>query len=91
MNEKSSSSVPAAMQREDRSDPSSPVVGYMCLIDFECELGAALGGNVIYPDIEDCMKHRPCTEHCGVVEVEVRARRIVREPREEDYSVADPT
>lgn len=83
MAETSVLSVPVAMMREDREDPASPVIGYMCLIDFECELGAALGGNTIYPDIEDCIERRKCTDHCGIVEVEVRARRIVREPAKE--------
>lgn len=58
-------------------DASGAVIGYMCRIDFECELGAALGGNTIYPDIEDCREKRGCTDHCGIVEVEVRCRRIV--------------
>lgn len=58
-------------------DESGAVIGYMCRIDFECELGAAQGGNTIYPDIEDCRAKRGCTDHCGIVEVEVRCRRIV--------------
>lgn len=58
-------------------DESGAVIGYMCRIDFECELGVALGGNTIYPDIEDCREKRKCTDICGIVEVEVRCRRIV--------------
>lgn len=58
------------------------VVGYMCLVDFECELGAAADGNHIYPSIESCREHRKCTDRCGIVEVEVRARKIVQKPTE---------
>lgn len=71
---------PVAMMREDRDDPNSPVLGYMCLIDFECEIGAASGGNKVYPSIEDCRANRGCTNSCGIVEVEVRSRRIVQMP-----------
>jgi hypothetical protein len=71
-------SLPSAMNREDRSDPASAVIGYMDLTDFECELGAARGGNRVYPSIEDCRENNPCNDECGIVEVEVRARRIVQ-------------
>jgi len=80
MSETSVLSIPAAMNREDRDDPTSPVIGYMCLTDFRCELGGAPGGNTIYSDIEECIEHHKCTKHCGIVEVEVRARRVVQEP-----------
>lgn len=68
----------SAMHREDRDDPSSPVIGYMCLVDFQCELGAALGGNTVYPDAEDCRERRGCTDECGIIEVEIRCRRVVQ-------------
>lgn len=61
------------------------VIGYMCLTDFECEIGAACGGNSVYPSVEDIRKHRRCVETCGIVEVEVRARRIVQEPKEDKW------
>ena len=54
------------------------VIGYMDLIDFECELGCASDGNTVYPTIEDLKQARPCVEQCGIVEVEVRFRRIVQ-------------
>lgn len=54
------------------------VIGYMDLIDFECELGAAMGGNTVYPSIEDLKEHKGCVESCGIVEVEVRARKIIQ-------------
>lgn len=68
---------PIPIQRENREDDFA--VGYMDLTDFRYELGARLGGNVVYPSIEDCRKHREgCIDECGIVEVEVRARKIVQ-------------
>lgn len=60
------------------------VVGYMCLVDYECELGCASGGNHVYPSIGDIREHLKCVASCGIVEVEVRARRIVQEPTEDE-------
>lgn len=71
------SAVPTtSMWAEDNADY---VIGYMCLTDFECELGGAIGGNTVYPSAEDLRKRRGCVAECGIVEVEVRARRIVQE------------
>jgi hypothetical protein len=64
--------------------------GYMCLIDFECELGNASGGNIVYPSIQDLRERRECVATCGIVEVEVRARRIVQEPVEPVWEDAPP-
>lgn len=47
------------------------IIGYMCTIDYECELGNAAGGNVVYPSIEDLKKNHHCWEQCGIVEVRV--------------------
>ena len=63
------------MWREEGKDY---VLGYMCLIDFECELGGAADGNHIYPSVEECREGRKCTEQCGIVEVKVEATRIVQ-------------
>jgi hypothetical protein len=51
--------------------------GYMCLIDWEWELGAASGGNRVYPSVEDLLRCHTCADACGVVEVEVRITRLV--------------
>ena len=53
------------------------VVGYMCLTDFECELGMASGGNTVHPSIEDLKKRRTCVSSCGIVEVKVSFSRMV--------------
>ena len=52
-------------------------VGYMDLTDFEYELGEASGGNVVYASPGEVIAHRKCAVECGVVEVEIRFRRIV--------------
>ena len=43
--------------------------GWMCLTDFQHELGAAAGGVTIYPSLEDLKANRTCWEQCGVIEV----------------------
>lgn len=53
-------------------------IGYMCLTDFECEIGNASGGNVVYPSVTDLLARRRCARECGVVKVEVRALEIVQ-------------
>ena len=63
--------------------PDGEVHGYMCLVDFECELGSASGGNTVYPSIEDCQKRRKCVLGCGIVKVAVRALEIVQQPVDE--------
>ena len=51
--------------------------GYMCEIDFDCELGRAKGGTRVYPSIEDLKERHDCWEECGIVEVEVRMVRQI--------------
>ena len=47
------------------------VTGYMCMIDFEDELGRAAGGNRVYSSVEDLKKNHDCWESCGIVKVRV--------------------
>lgn len=61
-----------------------PVVGYMCRIDWEYEIGAACGGNRVYGSVDDLKREHNCASDCGIVEVEVHFRRIV-EPGSPDY------
>ncbi len=53
--------------------------GYMDKVDFEHELGEALGGNKVYSSLEDLRRQKPCTDSCGIVRVEVRAVEVVQE------------
>lgn len=47
------------------------VVGFMCGVDWQHELGEACGGNVVYPSIANLRHHRECAHECGVVKVSV--------------------
>ncbi len=71
----------ASMWAEEGGDC---VIGYMCLTDFECELGGAEGGVAVYASVEGLRNRRSCVASCGIVEVEVRARRIVQEASHDD-------
>jgi len=52
---------------------------YMCRTDYDHELGAAMGGNVVYPSVEDLKLHRGCITECGIVAVRVEFVRVVEE------------
>jgi hypothetical protein len=67
------------MNRENDEDDF--VLGYMCLVDFECEIGAALDGNKVYPSERSLREHMPCVEDCGIVEVKVSFSRLIRPGR----------
>jgi hypothetical protein len=44
--------------------------GFTDRVDFDHELGAALGGNTIYPDLEDLRENTAHgLDECGIVEV----------------------
>ncbi len=80
--------IPVPMMRENQEDDFA--IGYMCLVDFECELGGNSFGNHVYPSLEMLEKYSPtCAKHCGVVEVEVRARKLIREPNNEEIEITD--
>ena len=55
------------------------IIGYMDKVDFDYELGAAKGGNRVYPSQKDLEECQPCTQECGIVEVEVRLKRVIAE------------
>jgi len=50
--------------------------GFMCLTDWEHEIGHATDGNKVYPSLKALKEHMRCWNECGVIEVEVRAIRI---------------
>ena len=62
------------------------VIGYMCLTDFECELGMACGGNTVYPSENNLRKHRKCVPECGIAKVEVIGLETIQEA---DFSAYD--
>jgi hypothetical protein len=60
-------------------DEKGNVIGYMDKVDWDYEIGGAAGGNKIFPSIDDLKHCKPCVDSCGIVEVEVRLRRIIKE------------
>lgn len=70
--------VPNTTKPDDRAD--APVVGFMCLTNYWHELGLAPRGGTVYSSIEALRRERGCVKDCGIVEVEVRLRRVVQEP-----------
>lgn len=60
-------------------DGKNYVLGYMCGVDWEHEIGMASGGNTIYASPEDCARCRRCTTECGIVEVRVYLNKWVVE------------
>jgi hypothetical protein len=57
------------------SAPDNEVIGYMCRIDFQCELGEC--PVTVYSSIESLKKKHPCWEQCGIMEVRVQGIRAV--------------
>ena len=43
----------------------------MCGVDWQHELGEAMGGNVLYPSVDDLKRCMKCWESCGIVKVSV--------------------
>jgi hypothetical protein len=59
---------------EDKNGSERIVTGYMCLIDWQHELGEASGGTLVYASLEDLKRNHAMWESCGVAEVEVRLK-----------------
>lgn len=51
--------------------------GYMDKTDFEHEVGAALGGNRIFPSIADLVANKKCVTSCGIVRVKVELDEVL--------------
>ena len=67
-------------------------VGYMDKIDFDYELGLALGGSQIFPSEQDLREN---TKHdlteCGIVKVEVTLLEVIQEEDYSKYTKTDTT
>ena len=61
-----------------------PLIGFMCKVDFDHERFEPSDGNQVFSCVEDLLHAHPCANECGIVEVEVRLRRVVKE-RSDDY------
>jgi hypothetical protein len=53
-------------------------IGYMCQVDYDWELGEALGGTEVYCSVEDLKKERKCVKNCGIVKVKVTLEECVQ-------------
>lgn len=53
--------------------------GYMCKVNFDFELGQSSGGSVIYGSLEELKEKHTCFEECGIVEVEITLKSVIRE------------
>jgi len=62
---------------------SEKKIGYMCKVDYDYELGVALGGNDIFSSIEDLKRHRTCVKECGIVKVGIEELEVVQK---QDFS-----
>lgn len=60
-----------------RTGGLTTVRGYMCLTDWQYEIGHRDLGNIVFPSLHDLQRVRHCWNQCGVVEVEVRSIRTV--------------
>lgn len=70
------------------SNTDGSVTGFMCATDWECELGAASGGNRIFPSLEDAKENLKCASVCGIVEVRVT---FVSQPMRGDWPEDEKT
>jgi hypothetical protein len=69
-------------KRVKKAKPQS-IIGYMCGVDYEFELGEASDGNKVYPDVASLKAHRKCVDEDGIVQVEVRFKGWAQTPRED--------
>ena len=51
--------------------------GYMCMIDFDYELGHAMVGSIIYPTMEDLRRAHPMIDDCGAVKVKIELEKVI--------------
>ncbi len=55
-----------------------PIEGFMCITDFESELGAAADGVKVYPSVAALKQYKPCAEECGIMKVTVTGVEVVQ-------------
>jgi len=47
------------------------VIVYLDAVDFQHEIGEALGGNKVYPSVKDLKENNRCWDSCGVVKCKI--------------------
>ena len=72
------------------SDEDGGQFGYMCTIDFECELGHAADGTRIYPSVKALKSNHRCWNECGIVKVKTYLYEVVCEAQMPDWNSENP-
>lgn len=57
---------------------------YMCLSDYNYELGNASGAFSVYGSIDELKENRPCVEECGIAELTITGMTVAQEPNSGD-------
>lgn len=55
----------------DGADKDGNVYVYIDGVDWQHEIGCALGGNRVYPSIKDLKEHSKCWQECGIVRIRI--------------------
>ena len=50
---------------------------YMDKVDFDHEVGCALGGNKVYPSLKDLLENEKCVHECGIVKVKIVLEEVI--------------
>jgi hypothetical protein len=53
-------------------------IGYMCGVDFQCEIDPAVEFPIVYSTIKALKKERTCWVQCGIVEVELNIKKWIK-------------
>lgn len=59
-------------------DGAEAKTGFMCKTDYYQKLGSASNASQIFSSIETLKQHKKCWSDCGVVEVEIFIKKIVK-------------
>lgn len=62
------------------AQPDGSVIGYMCMIDWEHEIGQA-PKTTVYASLNALKQHHPMWEECGIVEVRVNFTQVICEAK----------
>ena len=61
----------------DEADENGVVRGFMCMVDWQHHAGADARGNMVYWSEKNIKERRKCVSACGIVEVQIKAIRVV--------------
>lgn len=58
-------------------NPRAPVTMFMCLTDYEHEMGFSSDASKLFASEKSLRRHNKCADSCGIVEVEVTFSRLI--------------